>query len=264
MKYIPLLFVVFFMACNNSDNTATKIDTTINRELQLINDTKNYPDSSILTENLIEYYKDNEDYNKALAVVDSAINKQGNNARWWDIKGTLDLENGDTTAATKSFEKAVSIYPYTKYLIHLGIVYAQTKNNNALIIADTLLANNNTDIYKDANFIKGLYYSYSNQKLKSIPYFDSCLAISYTYMDAYIEKALALYDLGKYEDALAVLDKAVTVQNSFDVAYYYRGRCLEKLNRPLQAIEAYHMALIYDPDYTDAKDALSKLEVKVK
>ena len=63
-------------------------------------------------------------------------------------------------------------------------------------------------------------------------------------------------------EALAVLDKALTLQNNFEEGYYFRGRCLEKLNRPMEAVEAYQMALSYDPQYVEAKEALAKLGVK--
>jgi tetratricopeptide (TPR) repeat protein len=59
-----------------------------------------------------------------------------------------------------------------------------------------------------------------------------------------------------------VLDKAVTLQNGFDEGYYYKGRCLEKLNRTPEAIEMYQRALMYDPGYVEAKQALSRLGVK--
>ena len=78
-------------------------------------------------------------------------------------------------------------------------------------------------------------------------------------MEAYREKAIALYDLGKYKEALAVLDKAVTLQNGFDEGYYYKGRCFEKLNKIPEAIEMYERALMYDKDYVEAKEALAKL-----
>ena len=81
-------------------------------------------------------------------------------------------------------------------------------------------------------------------------------------MDAYREKAIALYDLSRYKEALAVLDKAVTLQNNFDEGYYYRGKCLEKLNRIEEAIESYQSALMYSPDYTEATEALQRLGVK--
>jgi superkiller protein 3 len=79
-------------------------------------------------------------------------------------------------------------------------------------------------------------------------------------MFAYREKGIALYDMGKYEDAITVLDKAVTLQNSFDEGYYWLGRCLEKLNKPNDAIEEYKTALMYTPDYVEAKEALERLK----
>ena len=79
-------------------------------------------------------------------------------------------------------------------------------------------------------------------------------------MLAYREKGIALYDLGKYNDAITVLDKAVTLQNNFDEGYYWLGRCLEKLNKPNDAIEKYKNALLYAPDYVEAKDALVRLK----
>ena len=59
-----------------------------------------------------------------------------------------------------------------------------------------------------------------------------------------------------------VLDKAVTLQNNFEEGYYYKGRTLEKLNRIKDAIEAYQMALAYDPEYIEAKDALGRLGIR--
>ena len=81
-------------------------------------------------------------------------------------------------------------------------------------------------------------------------------------MDAYREKAIALYDLGNYEEALQVLEKAIKLRNNFDEGYYYKGRCLEKLNRTPEAIDAYQMALMFDTAYIEAKDALGKLGIK--
>lgn len=81
-------------------------------------------------------------------------------------------------------------------------------------------------------------------------------------MYAYREKCIALYDLGKYKDALQVITKAITLQNGYEEGYYYEGRCLEKLNRKADAIESYQTALMYAPDYIEAKEALAKLGVK--
>ena len=97
-------------------------------------------------------------------------------------------------------------------------------------------------------------------KAKAIQLMDECLKLNFTYMEAYREKALAFYDLHKYDEALQVLNKAVTLQNSYEEGYYYIGQCLEKLHRYPDAAEAYRKALMYDPGDVVAKEALEKID----
>ena len=56
-----------------------------------------------------------------------------------------------------------------------------------------------------------------------------------------------------------VLERAVTVQNNFDEGYFWMGKCYEKLNQKEEAIESYQAALLYDPDFVEARQALNKL-----
>ena len=86
--------------------------------------------------------------------------------------------------------------------------------------------------------------------------------MDYTYMFAYREKGVALYDMGRYEDALKVLSKAVTVENNFDEGYYWMGKCYQRLGRRDEAIQSYQTALMYDGDFTEAKDSLHSLGVR--
>jgi tetratricopeptide (TPR) repeat protein len=144
----------------------------------------------------------------------------------------------------------------------LGSLYAQTRNIKALDMADALLQTKLPETEKEALFIKGLYFNYTGEKIKAIGFFDKTLNMDNRHMFAYREKGIALYDLGKYEAAITVLDKAVTLQNNFDEGYYWLGRCLEKLNKPNDAVEEYKTALLYSPDYTEAKEALTRLGAK--
>lgn len=234
----------------------------LSAEDQLKEQVAKFPDSLLLKENLIQYYRENGNYDNALKEVNNAVLKDSANIRLWDIKAILHFEDGDTLQSIQSFEKALSIYPLPEDMISLATLYAQTKNAKALSLADTLLIKFKPDATKQALFIKGLYYSFAEEKLKAISFFDQCLALDFHNMDAYREKAIALYDLKKYEDALKVLDRAITLENNFDEGYYYKGRCLEKLNRTDEAIEAYQSALMYTPDYIEAKDALARLGIK--
>ncbi len=178
------------------------------------------------------------------------------------MQATLYFENGDTMDAISSMKHAVDIYPLPEYLVALGTIYAEVKNEKSLKIADDLLKINRVKSGKDAMFIKGLYYSYNGDKQKAINYFDSSLQMDYTYMFSYREKAIALYDLGKYNEAIEVLKRAVTIQNNFDEGYYWLGKCYEKLGKKDEAIQSYQTALLYDKDFTEAKEALNKLTTK--
>lgn len=259
-----ILLLTTIISCNNDKSAGDVAETGSNNipeEKKLADAVSRFPDSLSLREKLVQYYREEGDYDKAISAADQLLQKDSANARFWDIKATLHFENADTPAAIHGFEKAVSILPTPEYLMSLGSLYAQTKNEKALGIADLLFKADNGRTAREAVFIRGLYYSYTGDKTKAIALFDQCLLGDYTFMPGYLEKAIALYDLGKYADAATVLEKAVTLQNNFSEGYYWRGRCFEKLNKPADAIEAYQSALMYDPEYAEAKDALKRLGV---
>jgi tetratricopeptide (TPR) repeat protein len=265
MKYIILIyFSLFLAACNEPEKQADPISTTSAtvQEDALKAAVKNYPDSLLLLQNLVQYYTNGQNYDAALASVNQALAKDSIRADLLDLKSIVAAQKGDTALAIKSLEKAVGIYPDPQYIIALGALYAETSNPLALDMADALLIGAKAKAEKEAYFIKGLYYTYKNEKEKAIPFFDKSIAASYTFMEAWLEKGLALYDLKKYKEAAEVLEKSISIQNNFDKGYYYLGQSYEKLNRTDEAIQAYQMALNYDPNYVEAKDALGKLGIK--
>jgi tetratricopeptide (TPR) repeat protein len=176
----------------------------------------------------------------------------------------LYFENNDTLNSINSLEHAIEIYPLPEYLVALGTVYAEIKNKKALLIADELLQSNKSKYGKDGYFIKGLYYNYMKEPKMAITNLDSCLRLDFTYMYAYREKAIALYNQAEYEAALNVLKRAVTVQNNFDEGYFWMGKCYEKLNKTEDAMQSYQNALLYDKNYSEARDALERLETSSK
>jgi tetratricopeptide (TPR) repeat protein len=252
---------IYCMACNNTDTNSGNAALP-EQEKQLRDAIDQRPDSLLLKENLIQYFRENSNYGQAIAETEKAIQQDTSNARMWDIKAPLHFLNKDTANAIQSFEKAIAIDPQPVYQISLGLIYAQTRNEKALTQANALLANPLAKAGKQAEFIKGFYYSYMNNCEKAIPYFDTCLAIDYTYTDAYKEKAICLYHLAQYKEAVQSLEKAVALQSTYDEAYYWLGRCYEKLNQPKEAIMNYQAAIQIDPDYAEAKDALGRLGVK--
>ena len=264
IRNISLFFPVIFIcltACNNT-STNTEQASVASKEKQLKDAITQYPDSLVLKENLIQYYRDSSNFGQAIIETEKLIQKDSSNARLWDIKATLYFEKADTTNAIKAFEKAISFNAQPEYIMSLGSLYAQTKNPLALIMADGLLQAPKAKAEKQALFIKGLYYSYTGDNLKAISFFDNCLALDYTNIMAYREKGICLYNIAKYKAAIQSLEKAVALQSTYDEGYYWIGRCYEKLNQPKDAILNYQTALEIDHDYAAAKDALARLGVR--
>ncbi|UAY52907.1 tetratricopeptide repeat protein [Ferruginibacter albus] len=259
-SFLCLLFVIALLSCNNDDNNSTK--TNSNKEEQLRKQIEQFPDSLLLRQTLIQYYRDANAYDKAIEEANKLIAKDSLNGYSWNIKATLYFENDDTLNAIHAFEKATQLSNNPEYLLSLASLYAKTKNIIAIAIADSLLHHPETGKQSEALFIKGLYYSYTGDKLKAIDYFDQCIALHYNDMPSYREKAICLYDLKKYNDALQVLKQAVTIDVGFDEAYYWMGRCDEKLDNKNDAIKNYQMALQLDKNFVEAQDALDSINSK--
>ena len=260
--FFAICFLFIIVSCHTKDKdpeTPPKTDS-IPSEAAMTAAVKQYPDSMPLLENLVQYYSNTENYTAALTYINQAIAGDSAKPELWDMQSVVLVAKSDTLQAIHALEHAVALYPDPQYIISLGALYAETKNEKALVMADALIAADKSNANKEAFFIKGLYYSFGNMKEKAIPFFDRALAQDYEFMDAYLEKALALYDLEKYDEAAAVLIKAVTLQNNFDRGYFYLGRCYEKLNKKEEAANAYRKALMYDPDYTEAQEALENLQ----
>lgn len=258
---IPLLLLA--SACSDTPKKEPPANIVIDAAAEgLKKSIAQYPDSLQLRDSLITYYANNQNYDAALAATDSLLGRDSTIAYFWDVKARLHGLNDDTAQAIRALERAAALNPLPEYLMSLGYLYADTKNDKALVIGDALLYADKANAAKEALLIKGIYYSKAGDKQKAIGQFDQAIKIDYTFMLAYREKAMVLYDLGKYNDALQLLTKATTLRNSFDEGYYWMGRCSEKLGNLAKAAEYYQLALAYSPDYIEAKDALEKLGVK--
>ena len=259
-----VLFFIFSMAlffsCSNSTEQSVTAVQIPQQEKEMQDAIAKYPDSLLLRENLVQYYQYNGTNDLALATLNNIIRIDSNDATLWDKKAELHLLEADTASAIKSYETAIVIFPEPQYIMSVGLLYAFTKNDTALVMADALLVGKNARADKEALLIKGIYYSEINEKEKAISFFNQCLQLNYTYMPAYLQKGITLHDIKKYEEALKVFERAVTLQNKFDEGYYWMGRCYEKLNKRTDAIESYQAALLYNPEYIEAQDALAKLK----
>jgi tetratricopeptide (TPR) repeat protein len=263
---LPAIVLLAATACNNNNEIEKEkeVNTVVSEEEQLKNAIKTYPDSLQLRDSLINFYTAKDDYESAIVTVNQVLAKDSSIAYFWDLKANLHGLNDDTSNAIRSLERAAALNPLPKYLLSLGYLYADTRNQKAITIGDALIYADKAAAKKEALLIKGIYYGKTGNEQKAIDLFDQALAIDYTFMFAYREKALVQYNQGKYAEGIKTLQRGTTLQNSFDEGYYWMGRCYEKLGKTAEAIESYNKAILYAPgnDYVEAADALSRLGVK--
>ncbi len=261
MKYLLILFA-FSMAACGGEKATDQPDTALSQEKQIIEDLQKYPDSILLVESLVQFYRENGEIDKSILVVDAALKKDSAAYKLWHMKGILHFENADTFQAIKALETSARLSDNTDDILRLAKLYAETKNPLGLQLADLLIKQG--DFTKEAILIKGMYYSSIGEDEKAIGFFDEAISTGYTFMEPYKEKALVLYRQGQYMEALRVLDKAVKIKSSFAEGYFYMGLCFEKLNRLEDAKESYETALIYESDYDEAKQALTNVSSLLK
>lgn len=259
MKKTFIALAVLLSACKgNNKKENTPITDKLSDDVKMKKEIYLHPDSLLLKENLLEFYRKNGDYNNAIKQAEEYLQNDSGNQRLWHIKGILYYENEDTSAAAYCFTRALTIEPNPNDLLYLATLKAHQKDTISLSLAEDLKKAYN-DFQKQALFVKGVYFSEIRNYQQAIKFYDSCLSISYTFMEAYREKAICLSQMKKYKEAVQVLTKAVTVQNSYDEGHYYLGQCYEKMNMKAEAVKSYETALMYSPDYSEAKDALKKL-----
>ncbi len=249
---------VLLFSCNN--NTGADDADMPAQEKLLRDEIAKYPDSVLLKENLVQYFRDNNNYSQAIAETEKNIAKDSANERLWYMKATLLTENDDTAKAITAWERTIKISPRPEYLMSLGTLYALAKDPLALAMGDLLMSPMGRAMNQGL-FIKGMYYNNIGKKENAIAFFDQCLQLDYTNLMAYREKAMVEYDMGKYLEALKTLELSLAIKKTYDEAYYWMGRCYEKLGKKEEAIDNYKTALQISPDYVEAKDALGKMGV---
>lgn len=254
-----LLLSIVIISCRGNEVPKPTENTLKDNISELEKAVHQFPDSAILVQELIQTYRNEGNYDSAISLTMRQTKSDTSNAYLWNILATLYYESGDTVNTIQALQHAISIYPVPEYYVALGTVFAEIRNKDAIAIADLLLDRLSEKNYDDAYFIKGLYYNYMAEPQRAIPMLDSCLALNYTYMYAYREKAIALYDLKKYREAIVVLKRAVTLQNNFDEGFFWMGKAYEKLGKKDSAIESYQNALLYDKNYVEARQALDSL-----
>ena len=266
MKKTVLIITISILlyACNSATDKQHASDSVSNANAAFLSrykqDVKQFPDSTGLRLQYAFALDSLDNFNEALQQMDSLTNKDSTNYGLWFAKGSIAEDAADTMLAMKCYTNAVHIYESPDALLALANLYAETKNDRAILLVSRV-KNLGLGKDQDANcaFILGVYYARTNKPDEAEKYFDECIAYNYTYMEAYIEKGLLFFDKKQYDKALQVFQFATTVNNLYADAYYYQARCYEMMNKKDSAVLAFKQSLQIDPTLKEASAHLKIL-----
>mgnify|MGYP003330330146 CR=1 FL=1 len=243
------------LSCNEKEkkNDFSAIESKLRQDISL------HPDSLLLRETLIQLYRDSGYFEKAIAMTDTLIENFDEDNRYWHIRGVLEFENEDTLAADTSFRMAYELQPNPTDAIYIARLMAYYNNPHCPDFCNEIVNRFGKDFEKECYLIKGNFFAAGKDTVKALTYFDSSIRSSYTYMEAYLQKALLLMHRKQYPEALDILKKATTVSNKYDEGYFYMGQCHEQLKDTAAANDAYNRALLANPNFTEAREALDRL-----
>ena len=221
---------------------------------------KQIPGSNALRITLAMSYDALNKTDEALQAFDEVLQQQPDQPQVLLLKADLLQRKGDLKGSIPSLEKAYSLMPANPDAsFKLAYAYAEDKNVKALVLCDTLIKRDSLKLYAEPYYVKGLYYSNTNDKAKAIRWFDETIRHDVNYMNAYIEKGKILVDQKKTTEALKVFELANRVKPSFPDAYYWIGVCQEAMGQKEDAKLSYEKAYSLDKSFTEAKEAAEKI-----
>lgn len=232
-----------------------------NQAIRLLQDCiQKFPKEPEFKRLLSEAYIQSGKPKQAIELYDSVIKNDSSNFEAWYEKGILQEQAKDTSGAIASLKNAYTLQQVNTYGLELAHLYAEIKDETALLICDKVLQNDSSHELIDPFFIKGIYYSNIKNYESAINEFDSCIKRDWKFTDAYIEKGVAFFKQKNYDGALNTFRMAATVTNTDPDAYYWMGLRYEAINKKQQAAEYYQRAVELDKDFIEAKEALKRVD----
>ncbi len=263
ITFISAAIIITSCQSNSSDaeNSSAKKDSLTSPIAKLEKSIQAFPDSLQLIAKLSDLQEANGQLDLAFATIEKGLQKDSTTVIFHNRRASLLLEKGDTSGAISGLLKSLSYAPeQTDIHVELGFLYAAQKKKNALMVADFLLTQTDQPaLQTQARFMKGVYYVNIGDKKNALLHFNECIINDYTFIDAYMEKGILLYNDKKYTDAQKSFEKVLTISNTHTEAYLWTGKCLESQNKKEEALDFYKKTIGLDDKMKEAAEGVERL-----
>ena len=219
------------------------------------------PNSFLLQLTLARSLNAQNKADEALKICNDMLQKNPEQVDVLKMKADILDKKGNKSETISTLEKAYNLTPFDVELNYmLALKLAESGNSRVINLCDSLIRADSLQIHAEPYYYKGIYYSSINDKAKAIAFFDNAIKIDYNFLEGYIEKGSVLYEMKKYEEALAIFNLCLTVSPKFADAYYWIAKCQEAIGKKEEAKLNYERAYSLDKSLTEAKAAADKLK----
>jgi len=209
---------------------------------------------------LAKDYKDEQQYDKALAIADAMLQKFPGQLDALGLKAEIFKAQGKEQEALALLEKAYSLQPRDKETAYnLAYEYAEVKSPKTLSLTDTLIRHDKTETVARAWYIKATYYNNTGNEKEALRYYDSSNIADYNFLDTYLDKGQLLFKQKKYEQALKSFAIGQKLSPGTADFYLWVAKTQEAMGNKADAKMNYERAYALDKSLTEAKAAGERL-----
>jgi tetratricopeptide (TPR) repeat protein len=196
----------------------------------------------------------------ALELCDNILNVYPNQLDVLSLKAELQESTGSEEGAIHTLEQAYAYAPFDVELVHrLAFAYAQSGNEKALSLSDSLIRADQQGAHAEPYYFKGLYFEARGQNAEALHQLDEAVRHDYNFLDAYMEKGQIQFGQKQYAAAQTTFGLALRITPSFADAYYWTAKCQEAQGNKADAKLNYQRAYGLDKTNTEAKAAAARL-----
>ncbi|HSU27122.1 MAG TPA: tetratricopeptide repeat protein [Chitinophagaceae bacterium] len=188
----------------------------------------------------------------------SSVSAQTSAADWYE-KGNSLKNDEDYKGAMNAFKKAVSLDAKHKLALHqLAWCYNELSMYNEAIDVLKKEAKLNPSFPEKNNFELGFAYKGLENYEEALKYLNKAISIDGNYALAFKERGKCYFELQNYESALNDFNRYETLEDDIDEAdfYYDKGWIENDLGQYNDAVESLKKCLELDDSYTDGYSEL--------
>lgn len=195
-------------------------------------------------------YNELAQYDSALAALTNARKTDPTNFRIIYEAGFAKYKLGKVNEALADFNQVIKQNAsYNKAYIARGDLYKDVQKNTTLALADFLKALSLDSTESKIHYRIGWCYNDLGKFNEAVPYLQKAIGFEEQNYLSYSELGFSLFSLNRMEEALQRLNKANELKPGFETTVYYIGMCHVKQNKKAEAVQKYNELVKLNSSY---------------